>query len=50
MIKGGITGMTKIAHLAEAHGMNCELHDAYNAMGNVATLHVAMAIPNCAAI
>ncbi len=47
VIKGGITGMMKIAHLAEAHGMNCELHDAYNAMNNVATLHVAMAIGNC---
>jgi L-alanine-DL-glutamate epimerase-like enolase superfamily enzyme len=47
VIKGGITGMMKIAHLAEAYGMNCEVHDAYNAMGNVASLHVIMAIPNC---
>jgi L-alanine-DL-glutamate epimerase-like enolase superfamily enzyme len=47
VIKGGISGMMKIAHLAEAHGMNCELHDAYNAMNNVATAHVAMAIRNC---
>ena len=47
MIKGGITGMMKIAHLAEAYGMTCEVHDAYNAMGNVASLHMIMAIPNC---
>ena len=47
VIKGGITGMMKIAHLAEAFQMNCELHDAYNALNNVATLHVAMAIRNC---
>jgi len=47
VVKGGITGMMKIAHLAEAFHMNCELHDAYNALNNVATLHVAMAIRNC---
>jgi L-alanine-DL-glutamate epimerase-like enolase superfamily enzyme len=47
VIKGGISGMMKIAHLAEAYGMNCEVHDAYNAMGNVASLHVIMAVPNC---
>ena len=47
VIKGGITGMMKIAHLAEAFGMNCEVHDAYNAMNNVATAHVVMAMPNC---
>jgi L-alanine-DL-glutamate epimerase-like enolase superfamily enzyme len=47
VIKGGITGLMKIAHLAEAFGMNCEVHDAYNAMNNVASLHVIMAIDNC---
>lgn len=47
VIKGGITGMMKIAHLAEAYRMNCEVHDAYNAMSNAASLHVIMAIPNC---
>jgi L-alanine-DL-glutamate epimerase-like enolase superfamily enzyme len=47
VIKGGITGMMKIAHLAEAFHMNCELHDAYSALNNVATLHIAMAIGNC---
>jgi len=47
VIKGGITGLMKIAHLAEAYGMNCEIHDGYNAMNNVANLNVAMAIDNC---
>lgn len=47
VIKGGITGMMKIAHLAEAFHMNCEVHDGYNALGNVANLHVIMAISNC---
>jgi L-alanine-DL-glutamate epimerase-like enolase superfamily enzyme len=47
VLKGGITGMMKIAHLAEAFNLPCEVHDAYNAMNNVATAHVAMAISNC---
>jgi L-alanine-DL-glutamate epimerase-like enolase superfamily enzyme len=47
VIKGGITGMMKIAHLAEAFGLNCELHDAYTATNQVASLNVAMAISNC---
>jgi L-alanine-DL-glutamate epimerase-like enolase superfamily enzyme len=47
VIKGGITGMMKIARLAEAFHMKCEVHDAYNAMNNVATAHVVMASPNC---
>lgn len=47
VIKGGITGLLKIAHLAEAFNMNCEVHDGYNALGNVANLHVVMAIANC---
>jgi L-alanine-DL-glutamate epimerase-like enolase superfamily enzyme len=47
VIKGGITGMMKIAHLAEAYRMSCEVHTAYNALNNVATVHVTMAIPNC---
>ncbi len=33
-------GMMKIAALAEAHHLPCEVHDAYNAIGNVATVHV----------
>jgi L-alanine-DL-glutamate epimerase-like enolase superfamily enzyme len=47
VIKGGITGLMKIAHLAEAFGLACEIHDGYNAMNNVANLNVAMAIDNC---
>jgi L-alanine-DL-glutamate epimerase-like enolase superfamily enzyme len=47
VIKGGITGLLKIAHLAEAFRMTCEVHDGYNALNNVAGLHVIMAIPNC---
>ena len=47
VIKGGITGLMKIAHLAEAFGMNCEVHDSYNALNNVAAWHVMMAIDNC---
>jgi len=47
VIKGGITGMMKIAHLAEAYRLSCEVHTAYNALNNVASLHVIMAIPNC---
>ena len=47
VLKGGITGLIKIAHLAEAFHLNCELHDGYNALNNLAVLHVGLAIPNC---
>jgi L-alanine-DL-glutamate epimerase-like enolase superfamily enzyme len=47
VLKGGITGLVRIAHLAEAFRMNCEVHDAYNALNNAASLHVIMAMPNC---
>lgn len=47
VIKGGITGLVKIVHLAEAFGMHCEIHDGYNALGNVANLHVTMATDRC---
>jgi L-alanine-DL-glutamate epimerase-like enolase superfamily enzyme len=47
VIKGGITGLLKIAHMAEAFGMACEIHDGYNALGNVANLHVMLAVDNC---
>ncbi|HEY1822381.1 MAG TPA: enolase C-terminal domain-like protein, partial [Trebonia sp.] len=40
-------GLMKIAHLAEAFGMNCEVHDSYNALNNLAARHVMMAIDNC---
>lgn len=47
VIKGGITGMMKIAHLAEAFGLNCELHDAYTPTNQFASLNVAVSITNC---
>lgn len=46
-VKGGITPLMKIAHLAEAFGMRCEIHHAGNALANIANLHVTMAISNC---
>jgi L-alanine-DL-glutamate epimerase-like enolase superfamily enzyme len=46
-VKGGITSLTKIAHLAEAFRMKCEIHHGGNSMNNVANLHVTMAINNC---
>jgi len=45
--KGGITTCVKAAHLAEAFGMNFEIHHGSNSLNNVACLHVAMAIRNC---
>jgi L-alanine-DL-glutamate epimerase-like enolase superfamily enzyme len=47
VLKGGITPLVKIAHMAEAFNMKCEIHSAANALNNVANLHVTMAIPNC---
>jgi hypothetical protein len=46
-LKGGITPMIKIAHLAEAFRMKCEIHHGGNSLNNVANHHVTMAIPNC---
>lgn len=46
IIKGGITGMMKIAHLAEAFNLPSEVHAGYHALGNVANIHVTMAAPN----
>jgi L-alanine-DL-glutamate epimerase-like enolase superfamily enzyme len=45
--KGGITTCIKTAHLAEAFGMNYEIHHGSNSLNNVACLHLAMAISNC---
>lgn len=47
MVFGGITPMVKIGHLAEAFHMKCELHHGANSLGNVANLHVTMAMNNC---
>lgn len=46
-VKAGITPMMKIAHVAEAFRMKCEIHHGGNSLNNVANLHVTMAIPNC---
>jgi L-alanine-DL-glutamate epimerase-like enolase superfamily enzyme len=45
--KGGLTTCLKTAHLAEAFGMNYEIHHASNSLANVANLHLSMAIRNC---
>ena len=37
----------KTAHLAEAFGMNYEVHVGGNPLNNIANLHVTMAIRNC---
>ena len=46
-VKGGLTGLIKGAHLADAFRMNYEIHHGGNSLNNVAQLHVAMAIRNC---
>lgn len=46
-VKGGITPMIKTAHLAEAFGLQYEIHYSANSLSDVANLHVAMAIRNC---
>jgi L-alanine-DL-glutamate epimerase-like enolase superfamily enzyme len=43
--KWGVTGTMKILHLAEAFGLNCELHTTMSAM-DVANLHVGCAARN----
>ena len=45
--KGGVTGLRKTAALAEAFGLNCEVHTTTNALLDLANLHVSCAIPNC---
>jgi len=46
-IKGGLTPMIKVAHLAEGFRMKCEIHHGGNSLNNVANLHLTMAVPNC---
>lgn len=46
LLKGGITSLLKIAHLAEAFAMKIEIHHGGNSMNDVANLHVQMAIEN----
>ena len=45
--KGGLTTMLKTAHLAEAFGMNYEIHHSSNSLNNLANLHLACALRNC---
>jgi len=45
-VQGGITTILKAAHVAEAFGMNFEIHHGGNSLNNVANLHVTMAIRN----
>ncbi len=45
--KTGITGTLKIAHMAEANGLNCEIHTTTMGLMDIANLHVSCAIKNC---
>jgi len=47
LLKGGITSLKKIAALAEAFGVKCEIHLSLSPVMNAANLHVACAIKNC---
>ena len=45
--RGGITAVMKTAHVAEAFGVQCELHTTiYHGLEQV-QLHPSLAIPNC---
>jgi len=44
--KGGIGPLKKIASMAEAFGMNCEIHNAVAPLYSVANLHVMCSIKN----
>ena len=46
-VSGGITALHKIANLADAFRMKCEVHHGGNSLNNVANLHVIMAVQNC---
>jgi L-alanine-DL-glutamate epimerase-like enolase superfamily enzyme len=45
--KNGITGTLKIAHLAEAFGLRCEIHTTTMNYMDIVNLHVSCAIRNC---
>lgn len=47
LFKGGITPVKKLAALAEAFGMNMEIHTNCNPLGNSAHMHVTCSIKNC---
>ena len=46
-LKGGITPIVKVAHLAEAFHLKFEIHHGGDSLNNLANLHLTMAIPNC---
>lgn len=45
--KWGVNGTRKIMHLAEAFGLNCEIHTTTMGPMDVANLHVSCAAKNC---
>jgi L-alanine-DL-glutamate epimerase-like enolase superfamily enzyme len=45
--KGGLTGLKKMADVAAAFGINCEVHHGGSPIMNAANLHVICAIDNC---
>ena len=45
--KDGITGTMKIAHLAEAFGLNCEVHTTTMNYMDLANVHASCAMRNC---
>jgi L-alanine-DL-glutamate epimerase-like enolase superfamily enzyme len=45
--KNGITGTLKIAHMAEAFGLRCEIHTTTMNYMDLVNLHVSCAIRNC---
>ena len=45
--KCGITGTLKIAHMADAFGLNCEIHTTTMNYMDLVNLHVSCAIRNC---
>lgn len=44
---GGVTGVLKTAHLAEAFSMNCEIHTAIFHPLEMVNLHLCAAVRNC---
>lgn len=45
--KDGITGTLKICHMAEAFGLNCEIHTTTMNYMDLVNLHVSCAVRNC---
>ena len=45
--KDGISGTLKICHMAEAFGLNCEIHTTTMNFMDLVNLHVSCAVRNC---